>query len=599
MKLNAQIVLLIAAALTVTSAFTGLVAVWKIDRSGAETAARIERLGAGNLQRIQAEGERQTLLFREELLAGKKEYLKSQVQTAVSLIAAVAADPALAAEEKEKKAAALVKALRYGPENQDYFWINDLHPRMVMHPYKPELEGQDLSAFKDPTGKALFVEFARVGREAGEGFVDYLWPKYGADRPQPKLSYVKLVADRGWVVGTGLYIDDVEALVAARNEELAKRLHQETELMKREIEAAAQETRQNIRSVLAWIVGLSLAFLGTALAASLAFARRRITRPLARIVSGLNEGADQVASAASQISSGSQQLAEGASEQAASIEETSAALEEITAMTRRNADNAREADRLMKQTALVVGRAKESMESVCRSMEAITRSSEETSKIVKTIDEIAFQTNLLALNAAVEAARAGEAGAGFAVVADEVRTLALRAAEAARTTAALIAETVGRVKEGAGLVSATEGAFAEVAQGARQASDLVAEIAAASSEQAQGIEQVHQAVSQMDQVTQQNAASAEESASAAEEMSAQAETLKSMVNALLAMIGGGRSARGTSRGRPEGGKGRPEPPQRAGAVPPGHAGRVPQTKATVTPPAKAPVPSGEGETRDF
>ncbi|MEJ5357128.1 MAG: methyl-accepting chemotaxis protein [Desulfobacterales bacterium] len=583
MKLNAKIILLVTAALVVTAAFTGAVAVWKTRQSGAEAIARIERLGAGNLQRIQEEGERQTALFREELLAGKKETLKSQVQTAVSLIEAVTADPALSAEEKGQRAAALVKALRYGPENKDYFWINDLHPRMVMHPYKPELDGRDLTDHQDPAGKRLFVEFARVGRQSGEGFVDYLWPKYGADRPQPKLSYVKLVRDRGWVVGTGLYIDDLEALVEARRKELAQRLQGEAELMKAEIDAAMRETHDKIRSVLAWIVGLSLAFLTAALAVSFVFTRRSITRPLSRIVSGLNEGADHVASASGQISSSSRQLAEGASEQAASLEETSASLEEITSMTRRNADNARQADQLMKQTALVVGRAKESMESMCRSMEEITRSSEETSKIIKTIDEIAFQTNLLALNAAVEAARAGEAGAGFAVVADEVRNLAMRAAEAARNTAALIAETVRRVKEGAGLVSSTEGAFAEVAEGAQRVCDLVAEIAAASSEQAQGIEQVNQAVSQMDQVTQQNAASAEESASAAQEMSAQAETLKGMVDTLLTMIGGGGSLLGPRRRRPAEVPGRPQL-RRAGAA--GTAAK-PRPKETRPPGEKA------------
>jgi methyl-accepting chemotaxis protein len=171
-------------------------------------------------------------------------------------------------------------------------------------------------------------------------------------------------------------------------------------------------------------------------------------------------------------------------------------------------------------------------------MDDITKASEDTSKIIKTIDEIAFQTNLLALNAAVEAARAGEAGAGFAVVADEVRNLAMRAADAARSTAGLIEETVRKVKDGSALMSSTNRAFGQVTESADKVADLVGEIAAASREQAQGTEHVNKAVSEMDKVTQQNAASAEESASAAEEMNAQAESMKAMVNDLMALIGG-------------------------------------------------------------
>ncbi len=174
-------------------------------------------------------------------------------------------------------------------------------------------------------------------------------------------------------------------------------------------------------------------------------------------------------------------------------------------------------------------------------MQEISKASEETSKIIKTIDEIAFQTNLLALNAAVEAARAGEAGAGFAVVADEVRNLAMRAAEAAKNTAALIEGTVKKVSDGTSLVKTTSDAFKEVAGSAAKVGELVGEIAAASTEQAQGIEQVNIAVTEMDKVTQQNAATAEESASASEELNAQAEEMKSFVADLAAMVGGNSS----------------------------------------------------------
>ncbi len=538
MKLNTKITILITTALALTAVSSGLVSTWKTGQSGNETITQIERLGQNNLQRIKADGEKQTAAFREELMALKQEYLKSQVQTAMSILEAVVKDTSLSPDARQARGLALIKALRYGPENKDYFWINDLHPRMVMHPYKPEMDGQDLTENKDPNGKKLFVEFARVGKASGEGFVDYLWPKYGADKPQPKLSFVQLFKEWGWIIGTGLYIDDIEVMVNARRAELERRLKAEADQLNQEIEAAKQNTQKGIQGVMLWIGGISLAALTAVLLVSFVFTRRSITRPITRIVVGLNEGADQVASAASQISSSSQQLAEGASEQAASIEETSASLEEMSSMTRKNADNAQQADHLMNDTRRVVAQAKDSMAQMCRSMDEITQASEDTSKIIKTIDEIAFQTNLLALNAAVEAARAGEAGAGFAVVADEVRNLAMRAADAARNTANLIEETVKKVKDGSALMSSTNNAFGQVTNSANKVADLVGEIAAASREQAQGTEQVNKAVSEMDKVTQQNAASAEESASASEEMNAQAETMKAMVNDLLVMIGG-------------------------------------------------------------
>jgi methyl-accepting chemotaxis protein len=289
---------------------------------------------------------------------------------------------------------------------------------------------------------------------------------------------------------------------------------------------------------IAWLIGI-IALAGIIAIIIVAFlVSRAITLPINRIITGLGDGSDQVASASAEVSSSSQSLAEGASEQAAGIEETSSSLEEMSSMTRQNSDNAAQADQLMGEAKEIVGKANDSMGQLAVSMAEITRASEETSKIIKTIDEIAFQTNLLALNAAVEAARAGEAGAGFAVVADEVRNLALRAAEAAKNTSELIEGTTREVMKGSELTEGTNEAFGEVAESARKVAELVSEIAAASKEQSQGIEQVNTAVTEMDKVTQTNAANAEESAAASEELNAQAEQMKHFVNELVRLVEG-------------------------------------------------------------
>jgi len=317
---------------------------------------------------------------------------------------------------------------------------------------------------------------------------------------------------------------DLEKMIAM-NDELAKK---------------SLAANQAVASRADWIMG-GVTVLGILMALGLGFALNlAITKPLNRVIAGLSDGAEQIAAASSQVSSSSQHLAESTSESAASLEETSSSLEELSSMTKQNADNAQVANDMMaKEAAPNFQVIMDRLGTMEKAMHASVKASEDTAKVIKTIDEIAFQTNLLALNAAVEAARAGEAGAGFAVVADEVRNLAMRATEAAKNTQDLISNSTTRIKEATSTFDQVNEAMDKNAQIARKVTDLAGEIAAASQEQAHGISQINIAVTEMDKVTQQTAANAEESASASEELNAQAEQMKVYVGDLMAVVGGG------------------------------------------------------------
>ncbi len=311
--------------------------------------------------------------------------------------------------------------------------------------------------------------------------------------------------------------------------------------MKKEITAFQETADKSFRNALIGQIGVTLGVV-LALIITITLCLRFIAiKPLNRIIKGLQEAAEQVAAASSQVSSFSQDMAQGASEQAAGIEETSATLEEISSMTRQNAENASQVNHIMTaESADNFNKITGQMEKMKTAIASTVESSHETAKIIKTIDEIAFQTNLLALNAAVEAARAGEAGAGFAVVADEVRNLAMRAADAAKTTTTseLIENSGAKIEETSQLNARMVEFMEQNSATAERVTVLVGEIAAASKEQAQGIEQVNLSVTEMERVTQSSAAGAEESASASEEMSAQAEEMQSFVRNLAAIVGG-------------------------------------------------------------
>jgi len=450
--------------------------------------------------------------FGNQILKGHQTTLK----TVVDVEAAYLAEKVKSLKTREEKTALVISEtdpIRFFDDSSGYFFTYDMTGVRINVPINKSQNNQNLIALEDKKGFRFVEEFVKVAK-AGGGFVEYYFEKEGKGI-QPKLSYVKQIPGTEFLVGTGVYIDNVT---------------DEKNLLQGQISSKN-------RVYLLYKIGIFLALLVLITLLSILIARS-IVSSIQKVIAGLTDGADQVASASSEVSSSSQALAEGSSEQASSLEETSSSLEEMASMTKQNADNANQAKAMMAETKQIVEKVDSHMNKMAGAINEITKTSEETGKIIKTIDEIAFQTNLLALNAAVEAARAGEAGAGFAVVADEVRNLALRAAEAARNTNSLIENTIKAVKQGNELTSATREAFRENVSTAGKVAQLIDEIAAASQEQAQGIDQINKAVSEMDKVTQQTAASAEESASASEQMSAQAEQMKSFVADLRTIVTG-------------------------------------------------------------
>ncbi len=459
------------------------------------------------------------------------------VQTAESIAKKYvdqARNGALTEEAAKAKAIAEIKALRY--DGNEYVWINDMSPRMVMHPIKPELDGKDISGMADPNGKKLFIAFVDEVKAHGAGYVDYLWPKPGAQEPESKRSYVVGVSAWGWVLGSGVYTSEAKAAA-----------------MRFAGVSAALSVLGGL-AVLGFVWGLvrslrrRLALANQALAAlaggdltvhvqsdssdevgQLIDSIQRTRDGLRNVVQEVRSSTDSIAHASAEIASGNSDLSHRTEHTASNLQQTASSVEQLNGTVQQSATAASQASQLAHSASEVALRGGEVVSQVVSTMDAISASSRKINDIIGVIDGIAFQTNILALNAAVEAARAGEQGRGFAVVASEVRSLAQRSAEAAREIKTLIGASVDNVESGARLVGDAGSTMNDIVEAVRRVSTIVGEISATSSEQSMGIGQVNQAVSELDQMTQQNAALVEESAAAAESLREQAQRLAGVV----------------------------------------------------------------------
>ncbi|MFZ2306009.1 MAG: methyl-accepting chemotaxis protein [Rhodoferax sp.] len=478
---------------------------------------------------------------RTQILEERQLGVRQTVESAHSLIThfhgqAVAGK--MPEDEAKQRALAALKSLRYS--GSEYFWVNDMTPKMVMHPIRPELDGKDLSDNKDPTGLQLFKEFVKTVQASGAGFVMYIWPKPGSEKPVQKVSYVKGFEPWGWIVGSGVYVDNVDATIAQRVIRaglgtllLAGILLALSVLITRSVlrqlggepGEAADITHRIATGDLT--VDIRLKPNDTT---SLLHAIQSMRDSFSHIVGQVRAGSEGVATASAEIAQGNNDLSARTEHQASALEETAASMSELGSTVKQNADSARQANQLAQSASAVAVQGGEVVGQVVETMKGINEASRRIADIIQVIDGIAFQTNILALNAAVEAARAGEQGRGFAVVASEVRALAGRSAEAAKEIKTLIDTSVGRVEHGTALVDQAGTTMGEVVSAIRRVTDIMGEISAASNEQSQGVAEVGEAVTQMDQATQQNAALVEEMAAAASSLKSQAQELVQVVS---------------------------------------------------------------------
>jgi methyl-accepting chemotaxis protein len=432
------------------------------------------------------------LLFVVSLFSTKAQLMQDRQEKVRNLVEAAHATVAhfekegregrMPMDDAKKAAMNVIRNMRY--DKSEYFWINDFTPTTLMHPIRPELEGKSMAEVKDPTGKVLFVEFVKVVKAEGAGFVDYLWPKPGSDKPVQKISYVKGFEPWGWIIGTGIYTDDVDALFRQQAQRflawglgIGGFITLALILVGRNIvntlggdpQYAAEITRRIAAGNLSIDVECAPGDNQSLLAGM-----KEMQETLRKMISEIVSGASQLESAAGELLQASEEVAMRSHQQSESASAMAAAVEEMTVSIDQVSQNASEAHGISEEAGEVSERGTHIIQTAAEEMRKISdavvsssqiieelgKQSDQITSIVNTIREIADQTNLLALNAAIEAARAGEQGRGFAVVADEVRKLAERTS----LSTTEIAGMVGKIQNG------TRSAVASMETGVNQAS---------------------------------------------------------------------------------------------------------------------------------
>jgi methyl-accepting chemotaxis protein len=525
-----------------------------------------------------------------EALADKKKSLKELVDVGVAIAdkyVALAEDGTMTVPAAQKAALIAIGAARF--DHGNYYFVYNAQGIVLEHPKKSEL-GTDRINVRDPYGTPITQLLLKSAFSAHPGYVRYYQPRADGRVPKPKLSYAAAVPAWNWMIGTGVYIDDLNGYVIDRliwlaevflplfcgylalillmrrgvtglltrmtasmeqiaegaldtplsgldrHDEIGRMARRVAQFREAEREAAAARQAFVVESVatgLAKLAGGDLVFrLGTRFSMEYEPLRTDFNAAMAKlgqVMGSISGNARAVRSGAGEIAQASDDLSRRTEQQAATLEEAAAALDQITVSVRRAAEGAQGAHALVGETRADAERSGTVLRDTVAAMGGIETSSQQIGRIIGVIDEIAFQTNLLALNAGVEAARAGEAGRGFAVVATEVRALAQRSAGAAKEIKTLISASGQQVVAGVRLVGETGVALGRIADKVSKLNQMVADIAASAREQATALNEVNAAVNQMDQVTQQTAGMVEQAAAASHSMSAEAQELALLI----------------------------------------------------------------------
>ena len=551
---------------------------------------------------------------RQVMLHERRDALRSAVEIADSLLKDYAArvdKGELSVEEAQKQAKARLLSVRFGTEG--YYTGFEENLIGLINP-NPAIVGKNMTNNKDANGMMYVQEMAKLARAGDNAFIAYNYPHRNETIPRPRLAYARFFKPWSWTIYTGVFVEDIDNDFYKSLERLGVFLVLIGGGLTLATVLVIRSVKRSLGGEPAYASGIAASIAAGDLtqevevrpgdSTSLLFMMRQMQQHLSNTVAKIRHGTDSINIGAREIAAGNLDLSSRTEQQASSLAETASSMEELTSTVKQNADNARQAGQLAGSASDIAERGGEVVGEVIETMQGITESSRKMGDIIGVIDGIAFQTNILALNAAVEAARAGEQGRGFAVVASEVRSLAQRSAAAAKEIKTLIDDSVGRVRSGSALVERAGSTMDEVVTAVKRVTDIMGEISSASEEQSRGIEQVNDAVTQMDQVTQQNAALVEEAAAAAGSLEGQARDLNAAVatfriadDAVSASAPAAPAALTATRA-PAARKAPGLPAKKTAAAPPPARAPRAATPARIASPAKAP-PAGEGDWETF